>query len=109
MPPLLLGHTGLGFSKNRTELLQEVLLRSRCNNIIESQDHIALKRLKFLDLEEDTTTALPLMDDSREEIFGILVRGHCQGEIHNGITELLLVFLGLSQLLLLFKEIFAIA
>ena len=59
----LLGHS-LRFSKNSTELMQEIHLRSRCKNIIESQDCITLKGLEFLDPEEDTIATLPRMDDS---------------------------------------------
>jgi hypothetical protein len=100
---------GLRFSKNRTELLQEVILRSRSKDVIESQDCITLKELELLDPKENATTALLLVDNSQEEIFGVLVRSHHQREIHNWITELLLAFLGLSSLLLLFKGISAIA
>ena len=63
------------------ELMQEILLRSRCKNIIESQDCITLKGLDFLDPEEDTTAALPLMDDSQVEVFSVVSCGHRQREI----------------------------
>ncbi len=59
----LLGQ-GLRFWKNRTELLQEVILRSRSKDVIESQDHITLKGLELLDPEEDAIAALPLIDNS---------------------------------------------
>jgi hypothetical protein len=99
----------LRFLKNRTELLQEVILRRRSKDFIESQDFITLKGLELLDPEKDATAVLPLMDNSQEEIFGVLVHSHRQREIHNEVMELLLVFLGLSPLLLLFKGIVAVA
>jgi hypothetical protein len=104
----LLGQ-GLRFLKNRTVLLQEVILRSRSKDTIKSQDCITLTGLELLNPEEDATAMLPLVDNSQEEIFGVLVRSHRQREIPNGITELLLAFLGLSLLLLLFKGISAVA
>jgi hypothetical protein len=68
-----------------------------------------LKELKFLDLEQNTPTTLPLVDDSQEEIFGVFVHSHHQQKIHIGIPELLLILLGFSSLLLLFKGIFVVA
>jgi hypothetical protein len=59
----LLGQ-GLRFSKNRTKLLQEVILRSRSKDVIESQDHITLEGLELLDPEKYATMALPLVDNS---------------------------------------------
>jgi hypothetical protein len=97
------------FSKNYTKLLQEVILRSKSKDVIGSQDCITLEGLELLDPEEDATAVLPLVENSQEEIFGVLVRSHRQREIHNGITEFLLAFLGLSPLLLLFKGISTIA
>jgi hypothetical protein len=59
----LLGQ-GLRFSKNRTELLQEVILGIRSKDVLEIQDHITLKGLELLDPEEDATAALQLVDNS---------------------------------------------
>jgi hypothetical protein len=51
---------GLSFLKDRTELLQEVILRSRSKDVIESQDCITFEGLKLLDPEEDATP-VPIM------------------------------------------------
>ena len=62
-PDKLVG-SGLHFLKNRMEILQEVILRSRSKDVIESQDHITLEGLELLDPEKYATMALPLVDNS---------------------------------------------